>query len=452
MNKIMQELSLNSKDGTRKRLDEIEKELEKLVEESSGLRNKWSTEKNIIQQIRDYKEQLENAKLKSDEYERNGDYAKVAEIRYGTILELEKKLRNTNERLIDIQKNGKMLKEEVDAEDIAEIVSKWTGIPVQRMLETERTKLVKIEERIHQRLIGQKEAVSAVANAIRRSRAGLQDSKRPIGSFIFFGTTGVGKTEMARALAEFLFDDENSLVRIDMSEYMEKFSVSRLIGAPPGYVGYEEGGQLTEAVRQRPYSVVLLDEIEKANSEIFNVLLQVLDEGRLTDGKGRTVNFRNTIIIMTSNLGTELMQDILLEITDENRSEIMSSLRVKIIELLKKAMRPEFLNRIDDIILFKPLTKSEILKIAELQLSFLKQKLIKLGINLEIGENALEWLSKLGFDIQFGARPLKRAIQKNISDPLALKLLVPEFVAGDTIRLDANDSGRFTFTKLEITF
>ncbi|OGU18335.1 MAG: hypothetical protein A2X61_05870 [Ignavibacteria bacterium GWB2_35_12] len=439
-------MEITQTDSTKKRLEEIEKELANLKQEQSGLKARWDKEKSIIQSIRSYKARIEEAKQKADDFERQGELGKVAELRYGTILELEKKLKEANGKLIEVQKNSKLLKEEVDAEDIAEIVAKWTGIPVQRMLETERTKLLKIEERIHQRLVDQEDAVSAVANAIRRTRAGLQDVNRPIGSFIFLGTTGVGKTEMAHALAEFLFDSETAMVRIDMSEYMEKYSVSRMIGAPPGYVGYDEGGQLTEAIRHHPYSVVLLDEIEKAHPEVFNVLLQVLDEGRLTDGKGRTVNFKNTIIIMTSNLGTEILQDKIQDINENNRDELMSRLRVNIIDLLRKKMRPEFLNRIDEIILFKPLIRNEIHQIALLQMNGLKNKLAKMDITMEISEDALDWLTRIGYDTQFGARPLKRALQKHIADPLALKLLESEFKAGDTIVINTDEKG-FVFTK-----
>lgn len=433
-------------ESTKKRLEEINKEVADLRDKEKSLKARWDNEKNCIREIRESKAGIENLKQQAEEFERMGNLAKVAEIRYGSIPELERKLNNSNDLLNQIQANGKLLKEEVDSEDIAEIVAKWTGIPVQKMLETERSKLIRMEERIHKRLIDQDEAVQAVANAIRRSRAGLQDSNRPIGSFIFLGTTGVGKTEMAKALAEFLFDDESYLVRIDMSEYMEKFSVSRLIGAPPGYVGYEEGGQLSEAIRRKPYSVVLLDEIEKAHSEVFNLLLQVLDDGRLTDSKGRVVNFKNTIIIMTSNLGTELIQDRIHEINDENRDSVISQLRYQIIEMLRKRMRPEFLNRIDEIILFKPLTKNEIQQIATLNLNQLKEKLNTLGIYIEFTDNALDWLSQLGYDAQYGARPLKRAIQKHIADPLALLLLQSKFVAGNKITIDADDTGRFTFT------
>lgn len=433
---------------TRKRLEELTKELQELRDTRNSLKAHWQLEKDNIQTIRTLKSDIETAKLDAAEFERQGNFAKVAEIRYGTILELEKKLIESNSKLEEVQSTGKMLKEEVDAEDIAEIVAKWTGVPVQRMLESERSKLLTMEDRLHKRVVAQTDAVRAISNALRRSRAGLQDENRPIGSFIFLGTTGVGKTEMARALAEFLFDDENALVRIDMSEYMEKFSVSRLIGAPPGYVGYDEGGQLTEAIRRKPYSVVLLDEIEKAHSEVFNVLLQVLDDGRLTDGKGREVNFKNTIIIMTSNLGTEFIQDKLLEITEENRDEIIGSVRSQIVGLLRERMRPEFLNRIDEIVLFKPLTPTEIHQIAHVHLDKLAEKLKQMDIMLDITDEALDWIARIGYDVQFGARPLKRAVQRYIADPLAVKLLSSEFSAGDTIKIDVENTGSLTFEKI----
>jgi ATP-dependent Clp protease ATP-binding subunit ClpB len=341
-----------------------------------------------------------------------------------------------------------MLKEEVDADDIAEVISKWTGIPVSRMLESERTKLVKMEDRLHERVIGQDEAVTAVSNAIRRSRAGLQDQNRPIGSFIFLGTTGVGKTELARALAEFLFDDEKAMVRIDMSEYMEKFSVSRLIGAPPGYVGYEEGGQLTEAVRRRPYSVVLLDEIEKAHPEVFNILLQVLDEGRLTDSKGHVVSFRNTIIIMTSNLGSHLIQERLSSITSENREQVMGELRQQLIDMLRQQLRPEFLNRIDDIIVFKPLTQEEIRRIVDIQIDRVERLLKANNISFEITDEAKDWIAKLGFDIVYGARPLKRVIQRHLINPLSAMLLEGKFTAGDLVRVVLDEQGLIDFERV----
>ncbi|HLP29323.1 MAG TPA: AAA family ATPase [Candidatus Didemnitutus sp.] len=430
---------------TKKRLEEIDRELADLRTEHAGLRSRWETEKSQIQTIRGIKSEIEDVKVDAADAERSGDYGRVAELRYGTLLELEKDLTSANAKLLELQAEKALLKEEIDAEDVAEIVAKWTGIPVQRMLESERSKLLAMEDRLHDRLIGQEEATVAVANAIRRSRAGLQDAKRPIGSFIFLGSTGVGKTEMARALAEFLFDDENALVRIDMSEYMEKHAVSRLLGAPPGYVGYEEGGQLTEAVRRRPYAVVLLDEIEKAHPDVFHVLLQVLDDGRLTDGQGRTVDFKNTIIIMTSNLGSELMQDRILEITEENRDELMSGLRLEIVELLRKRLRPEFLNRVDEIILFKPLIPSEVQKIAKIQIEAVGNRLHEIGIDLVVTPNCVEWLGRRGYDVQLGARPLKRVIQRYLADPLALKVLGAEVRAGDTVTVDCDDNGQMTF-------
>jgi len=433
--------------ATRRRLEEIERELASLREKHAALRARWEQEKQLISRIRDIKEQIEQTKLEAADAERIGDYGRVAELRYGVLLELQKELDQLNDRFAELQASGALLKEEVTAEDIAEIVAKWTGIPVQRMLESERTKLLMMEERLHQRIVDQEEAISTIANAIRRARAGLADPNRPIGSFIFLGTTGVGKTEMAKALAEFLFDDENAIVRIDMSEYMEKHSVSRLIGAPPGYVGYEEGGQLTEAVRRRPYSVVLFDEIEKAHNDVFNVLLQVLDDGRLTDNKGRTVNFRNTIIIMTSNLGTEVLLDRLHEVTEDNREEIMREARVRIAEILRQRFRPEFLNRIDEIIVFKPLVRSEIRQIVLLQIRSLQQRLEANGIHLELTDEVADWLGTIGFDPQFGARPLKRAIQRHITDPLSLRILAGDFTSGDRIVARLDERGLPEFYK-----
>lgn len=433
--------------ATRRRLEEIERELAQLREEHARLKARWEEEKTLISRIRDIKEQIEQTKLEAAEAERIGDYGRVAELRYGALLSLQKELEQLNGQLAQLQSSGAMLKEEVDAEDIAEIVAKWTGIPVQRMLESERTKLLKMEERLHQRIVDQDEAITTIANAIRRARAGLSDPHRPIGSFIFLGTTGVGKTEMAKALAEFLFDDENAIVRIDMSEYMEKHSVSRLIGAPPGYVGYEEGGQLTEAVRRRPYSVVLFDEIEKAHNDVFNVLLQVLDDGRLTDNKGRTVNFRNTIIIMTSNLGTEVLLEHLPHVTEENRDEIMREARVQIANILRQRFRPEFLNRIDEIIIFKPLVQSEIRQIVRLQVSALQKRLDGIGIHFELSDEVADWLGSIGFDPQFGARPLKRAIQRYIADPLALRVLAGDFAAGDRVVARLDERGLPDFYK-----
>lgn len=435
---------------TETRLNEIEKELEELKNKRDELITHWNLEKELIKTIRNTKEEIENYKNQADSYEREGNLGKVAELRYGKIPELEKIISNKTEELTKIQKTRRMLKEEVDSEDIAEIVSKWTGIPVNKMLESEKAKLLHMEENLSRRVVGQDEAVSAVSNAIRRSRAGLQDENRPIGSFIFLGTTGVGKTELARALAEFLFDDERAIVRIDMSEYMEKFSVSRLIGAPPGYVGYEEGGQLTESVRRKPYCVVLLDEIEKAHPDVFNVLLQVLDEGRLTDSKGKTVNFKNTIIIMTSNLGSNMIREKLQNMTDINRDELMNEMRSKLSELLKSTIRPEFLNRIDDIILFKPLTEIEIRKIVDIQLNLLKDKISRNEMILSVNDEVKDWLGKLGFDITYGARPLKRTIQKYITNPLSQKILNSDFLPGDTIYIKLDRRGLIEFEKSKI--
>lgn len=432
---------------TKLRLEEIEKELAELSEKRNSLVSHWNLEKDLIKNIRASKEDIDNLKTEADRYEREGNLAKVAEIRYGKLIDLQKNIDAQTVKLSEIQKDNKMLKEEVDADDIAEIVSKWTGIPVTRMLESERQKLVHMEENLQKRVIGQEDAVAAVSNAIRRSRAGLQDENKPIGSFIFLGTTGVGKTELARALAEFLFDDEKAIVRIDMSEYMEKFSVSRLIGAPPGYVGYEEGGQLTEAVRRKPYCVVLLDEIEKAHPDVFNILLQVLDEGRLTDSQGRTVNFKNTIIIMTSNLGSHLIQEKMQLIDSHNRNEVMNELRVKLMDLLKATIRPEFLNRVDEIILFMPLTENEIRAIVDLQLKYLTERVERNNMKLKIDTEVMDWLGKLGFDIAYGARPLKRTIQKYITNVLSEKILNAEFLPGDTIEAKLDKQGLIEFGK-----
>ena len=440
-------LKRENDDASAKRLEDLNKELSELGEERNKLKLHWSLEKENIQTIRKMKSEIESTKTLADKFEREGDLGKVAELRYGKIANLEKQLKQETKSLAEIQKDQKMLKEEVDAEDIAEVVSKWTGIPVNKMLEGERAKLMRLEEELHKRVIGQNEAVSAVANSIRRSRTGLQDSNRPIGSFIFMGTTGVGKTELARALAEFLFDDEHAMIRIDMSEYMEKFSTSRLIGAPPGYVGYEEGGQLTESVRRRPYSVVLLDEIEKAHPDVFNILLQVLDDGRLTDNQGRTVNFRNTIIIMTSNIGSLIIQDK-LETFDENEVEaVMGELRQQMHELLRRTIRPEFLNRIDEIVLFKPLLKSEIRKIVDIQLERIQKMLKEKEIALNVSEDAKDWLAQIGYDVTYGARPLKRVIQKYLVNPLSQELLAGKFVDGDTIKVNVGERVGLVFGK-----
>lgn len=440
-------LKIEKDEDSAKRLDELKKELSELEEERNSLRGHWQLEKDKIQKIRKMKSDIEKAKTDAEKFEREGNLGKVAELRYGVINGLERKLKHETDELDSFQMNKKMLKEEVDAEDVAEVVAKWTGIPVSRMLESERNKLIKLEDELHRRVIGQEDAVAAVANAIRRSRAGMQDADRPIGSFIFIGTTGVGKTELARALAEYLFNDSHAMIRIDMSEYMEKFSVSRLIGAPPGYVGYEEGGQLTEAVRRHPYSVVLLDEIEKAHPEVFNILLQVLDEGRLTDNQGRTVDFKNTIIIMTSNLGSHLIQERLEKFTEDNFENILGELRSKLSELLRNTIRPEFLNRIDEIVLFKPLLKSELKKIIDLQLQRVGKMLAEKNINLEVTEDVKEYILQIGYDVTFGARPLKRTIQKHLVNPLATELLMNNYSAGDTIVVSYPGGGRLVFSK-----
>jgi ATP-dependent Clp protease ATP-binding subunit ClpB len=435
-------------DESKGRLEDIKRELGDLNQKRSALRAHWQNERDLIQSIRKMKGEIEKAKTDADALEREGDLAKVAELRYGVIASVTKQLNEATAKLAVVQKEKKMLKEEVDAEDIAEIVARWTGIPVNRMLESEKTKLLRLEERLHERLIDQEEAVHAVSEAIRRSRAGLQDEKRPIGSFIFLGTTGVGKTELARALAECLFNDENALVRVDMSEYMEKFSVSRLIGAPPGYVGYEEGGQLTEAVRRRPYSVILLDEIEKAHPDVFNLLLQLLDDGRLTDSQGRTVNFKNTIVIMTSNLGSQLIQDRLTgEFTDEELDQIYGQLKVALFEMLRQSIRPEFLNRIDEIVLFKLLNKADLRKIVEVQLQRVQEMLASKEITLRVSGEAKDWLARLGYDPTLGARPLKRVIQKHLVNKLSEHLLSGDFGDGDTIRVELDKRGLIEFVR-----
>ncbi len=442
-------LKIEKDEPSVKRLEELEKELNELYEERNQFKLHWELEREKIQSIRNIKSEIEKLKAEAERYEREGDLGRVAEIRYGKMIELEKQLKTLSEELNKIQKDKKMLNEEVNAEDIAEVVAHWTGIPVQKMLESERSKLLRLEEELHKRVIGQDEAVVAVANAIRRSRAGLQDVNRPIGSFIFLGTTGVGKTELARALADFLFDDEKAMIRIDMSEYMEKFSVSRLIGAPPGYVGYEEGGQLTEAVRRRPYSVVLLDEIEKAHPDVFNILLQVLDDGRLTDNQGRTVNFKNTIIIMTSNIGSQVIQEYMNKLSEENINQIMGELRLLLNDLLRKTIRPEFLNRIDDIVLFKPLTKKEVRQIVDIQLNYVRKMLSEKEIQIEVPLEVKDWLAELGYDPTFGARPLKRVIQRYLINPLSQELLMGKFQNGDTIFVNVGERGHLVFTKKE---
>ncbi len=446
---IEKEGVLREKDpASREQLESINVGLAELNQQRSELRAHWQVEKELIHSIRKMKEHMEEVKAEADRKEREGDLAKVAELRYGQMGSLEKEISAASSKLQSVQKDRQMLKEEVDAEDIAEIVSRWTGIPVMRMLESDRTKLLHLEERLHERVVSQDEAIKAVSDAIRRSRAGLQDEKRPIGSFIFLGSSGVGKTELARALAESLFNDERAMIRLDMSEYMEKFSVSRLIGAPPGYVGYDEGGQLTEAVRRKPYSVVLLDEIEKAHPDVFNVLLQVLDEGRLTDGKGRTVDFKNAIITMTSNLGSHLIQEKLSQMKSETEwEEQFAGLRQELYQLLKSSIRPEFLNRIDEVIVFKPLGKEDIRKIVTLQLKGVEALARKKGITLQFTEEAMDWLATLGNDPTFGARPLKRVIQKHVVNPLSSRVLVGEFGEGDTVDVGLDKHGLIAFQK-----
>ncbi|HOS47172.1 MAG TPA: ATP-dependent chaperone ClpB [Bacteroidia bacterium] len=446
--KIMQleiERAAIKREGDSKKVNEISEELANLNEQRNAIKGRWEAEKDVIKTIQQTKADIENLKLEADQAERTGDYGKVAEIRYGKIKQAEEKLVTFNQKLHEAQKDKPLIKEEVDAEDIAEVVSRWTGVPVKRMLQSEREKLLHLEEELHKRVVGQEEAIAALSDAVRRSRAGLQDNKRPIGSFIFLGTTGVGKTELAKALADFLFNDENAMTRIDMSEYQERHSVSRLIGAPPGYVGYDEGGQLTESVRRRPYSVVLLDEIEKAHPDVFNILLQVLDDGRLTDNKGRTANFKNTIIIMTSNIGAHIIQDNSEKLTEFNREEVLAKTKLEVYELLKKTIRPEFLNRIDEIIMFSPLNRDEIKEIVRLQFNSIAKMLSKNDIKLSITEPAIDWLSQLGYDPQFGARPLKRVMQKRILNELSKQILADSINKEDAILIDLDDKNNFVF-------
>lgn len=414
--------------ASKERLEKLREELAALKKKDDQLKARWQNEKEIIQRIREIKAKIEEVKLEEEQAERSGDLERVAKIRYGTLIELQKELDAQNEKLQAMQRDQKMLKEEVEEEDVAEVVAKWSGVPVSRMLEGETEKLIHMEERLKQRVVGQDEAISLISNAIRRARAGLSDPNRPIGSFIFMGPTGVGKTELAKALAEFLFDDERAMVRMDMSEFMERHSIARLIGAPPGYVGYEEGGFLTEAVRRRPYTVVLFDEIEKAHNDVFNLLLQILDDGRLTDGHGRTVNFKNTVNIMTSNVASHIMQEFSGE-----------ELREKVMEALKMRFRPEFLNRIDEIIIFNPLGMDEIKKIVEIQMRYLQERLAGKKISISVSESVKELIASKGFDPVFGARPIKRTIQRMIEDPLSMQILNGEFGEGDTIKMDVSE-------------
>ncbi len=420
------------------KVEDLSKQIAELSESRNSLRANWEGEKNILDHINARKQEIENYRLEAEQAERNGEYGKVAEIRYGKIKATEDALAKLDQKLEEMKSGNRLMKEEVDAEDIAEIVAKWTGIPITKMLQSEKQKLLDLEEQLHQRIIGQNDAVTAVADAIRRSRAGLQDQNRPLGSFIFIGTTGVGKTELAKALAELLFDDEKAMVRLDMSEYMERHSVARLVGAPPGYVGYDEGGQLTEAVKHHPYSVILLDEIEKAHSDVFNILLQVLEDGRLTDSKGRVIDFKNTIIIMTSNTGSHLIQKNFEDIEEEDLFAATETSKVQVMEALKRIMRPEFLNRIDETIMFKPLRKKEIKKIVKLQLELLKNKLEENNdIHLSYTDEAITWLSNEGYDPQFGARPLKRLINKEIINQLSKRLLADKLSPKGTVVIDS---------------
>jgi len=426
------------------RLKSLNEEIANLNDERNSLRSKWQSEKEIVDHIQVKKKEIESFKLEADQANRNGNLGLVAEIRYGKIPQSEKEIEKFKAKLQEIQKDSPLVNEEIGAEDIANIVSRWTGIPVSRMLQSERQKLLQLETELHMRVVGQEQAIAAVSDAIRRSRAGLQDIKRPIGSFIFLGTTGVGKTELAKALAEFLFNNENSMVRIDMSEYQERHTVSRLVGAPPGYVGYEESGQLTEAVRRKPYSVVLLDEIEKAHPDVFNILLQVLDDGRLTDNKGRTVDFKNTIIIMTSNIGSHIIQENLEIVNDKNRKEILDRTREQVFDLLKKTIRPEFLNRVDEIIMFEPLTRVQISKVVELQLSQVQRMLEKNEISLSVSRAAIELIAGMGFDPQYGARPIKRVIQREVLNELSKMILSGKLDKDAEILLD-NKDGKLAF-------
>ena len=429
-----------------KKLENVEKELGNLSEKRDAFTAKWKSERDVVDSIQKIKEDIENFKFEADQAERSGDYGKVAEIRYGKIKEAEGLLEKSKLKLTEIQIHSKMIKEEVDAEEIAEVISKWTGIPVQKMIESEVSKLLRLEDELTKRVVGQEEAIEALADAVRRSRAGLQDARRPIGSFIFLGTTGVGKTELAKALADFLFNDENAMTRIDMSEYQEKHSVSRLVGAPPGYIGYDEGGQLTEAVRRRPYSIILLDEIEKAHPDVFNVLLQVLDDGRLTDNKGRTVNFKNTIIIMTSNMGSAIIHERFENVEGTDLEKVREKTKFEVMELLRQTIRPEFLNRVDELIMFMPLTKENVRQIVEIQINNLKNLLRIKSIKLVVTPDAFDWISEAGYDPFFGARPVKRVIQKQVLNELSKALLAGKVDTEQNVVMDIFD-GKIVFRK-----
>ncbi len=450
--KIMQ-LEIEREAIRREKDKEKEKKLSKAIAELSEARDnikaKWENEKAIIQGIQNEKENIEQYKLEAEQAERSGDLGRVAELRYGKVQQSESRLEELKEQMSSIQANTPLLKEEVESDDIAEVVAKWTGIPVTKMLQSEREKLLHLEEELAKRIAGQQEAIGALADAVRRSRAGLQDPKRPIGSFIFLGTTGVGKTELSKALAEYLFNDENAMVRIDMSEYQERHTVSRLVGAPPGYVGYDEGGQLTEAVRRKPYSVILLDEIEKAHPDVFNILLQVLDDGRLTDNKGRIANFKNTIIIMTTNIGSHHIQENFENLTDKNAEGIIETTKLEVFEMLKKSMSPEFLNRIDETIMFRPLSRADIRKIVDIQFDLIRKRLTENGLEVEVADEVFDFLAKLGFDPQFGARPLKRVLQKEILNQLSKEILAGNVDKDSKVSITLDNKGQITFSNLE---
>lgn len=428
------------RENDKQKEEDLSKQIINLKEEEKALKAKWQSEKDVVNKIQQNKIEIEDAKFQADRAEREGNYGKVAEIRYGKIKSLEEEIEKLQVQLREMQGGSAMIKEEVDAVDIADVVSRWTGIPVNKMMQSEKDKLLNLEAELHRRVVGQDEAIEAISNAIRRSRAGLQDPKRPIGSFIFLGTTGVGKTELAKALAEFLFDDENMMTRIDMSEYQEKFSATRLIGAPPGYVGYDEGGQLTEAIRRKPYSVVLFDEIEKAHPDVFNILLQVLDDGRLTDNKGRVVNFKNTIIIMTSNMGSNVIRENFSLMTKDNHDEVVEKTKTEVLNMLKSTIRPEFLNRIDEIIMFEPLNEIDIEKVVKIQLNSVIKILDNNGVKLEFTDDAIKLIAELGYDPEFGARPVKRVIQRTVLDSLSKKLLAGSVDKSKPIIVDASNN------------
>jgi ATP-dependent Clp protease ATP-binding subunit ClpB len=450
--KIMQleiEREAIKRENDDRKVRELSEEIANMSGERDSLKARWQAEKDLVDSINNQGELIETYKLEADQAERAGDYGKVAELRYGKIKEAQDQVEQLKKQLEETQSDNRMLKEEVNSDDIAGVVSRWTGIPVTKMIQSEREKLLHMEEELHKRVAGQHEAIEAISDAIRRSRAGLQDKRKPIGSFIFLGTTGVGKTELAKALADYLFNDEHAMIRIDMSEYQERHAVSRLIGAPPGYVGYDEGGQLTEAVRRKPYSVILLDEIEKAHPDVFNILLQVLDDGRLTDNKGRMVNFKNTIIIMTSNIGSHLIQENFKEL-ELNREEVIAKTKNELFDLLKQTIRPEFLNRIDELIMFTPLNRDELRDIVSLQFKGVQDTLAEMGIEIEASDEALDWLAQLGYDPQFGARPLKRVIQKKILNELSKDILSGKIDKDSRIKLDMFDN-QFVFLNTDKT-